>query len=293
MGRARKQRFAVAGVTLLALVAFVGVPGWVGLTLREPHHDAPHIGEVVVGGGGAAHGRRIVRGMTITREATPPPRTEPPVTAPSLTTQPIEQASTWLRALGNVQAQHTAPGAKCALDSLSGSRPVAPAAGAERLLVYSPQFGLSNQLVAFRNAIAWALVLNRTLVVPHILHHATAEPLLPLGDAFDIDGGAAALLPHLRLRHMSDFLRGQHTPPARLVTLKANTKFAVSSDGYFAALGLRWHDTPGSPPLPVDMRSFMPAEIVSAFGGCHNHEARLPLRPPFPPRVCRALTCLI
>ena len=43
--------------------------------------------------------------------------------------------------------------------------------GAERYLLYQPQFGLSNQIVALRNAVVWALLLNRTLVLPHLLGH--------------------------------------------------------------------------------------------------------------------------
>jgi hypothetical protein len=38
----------------------------------------------------------------------------------------------------------------------------------ERYLIYQPQFGYSNQQIAFKNAAYWATCLNRTLVVPPI-----------------------------------------------------------------------------------------------------------------------------
>lgn len=62
-----------------------------------------------------------------------------------------------------------------------------PAPGA-RFLLYAPQFGLGNQLVALRNAAVWALILNRTLVLPHLLGHATAMPRVAHGLAFNLEG---------------------------------------------------------------------------------------------------------
>ena len=41
-------------------------------------------------------------------------------------------------------------------------------AGDARYLLYSPQFGLGNQQITLRNAVVWALLLNRTLVLPHL-----------------------------------------------------------------------------------------------------------------------------
>ena len=87
----------------------------------------------------------------------------------------------------------------CLPDALTGASPPHPAAtGAdhERYLFYSPQFGHSNQLVALRNAAAWAAVLNRTLVLPHLLGHATEReyeagtpvrrPMATYAAAFDL-----------------------------------------------------------------------------------------------------------
>lgn len=43
----------------------------------------------------------------------------------------------------------------------------------ERFLLYAPHSGFSNQLSELRNAILFAAILNRTLVVPPVLdHHA-------------------------------------------------------------------------------------------------------------------------
>lgn len=119
--------------------------------------------------------------------------------------------------------------ARCAVDHLTGTKVLLPlAASAERFLVYSPQFGLSNQLVALRNAAAWALMLNRTLVLPHMLHHSTGSPLAEHGQMFDVDAAHARSAP-LRLREMSAFLRGRGiAPPARLVALDTKTKVACA-----------------------------------------------------------------
>ena len=75
--------------------------------------------------------------------------------------------------------------------------------GGEQFLVYGPQFGLSNQIVALRNAVVWALLLNRTLVVPHLTGHVSEEKHLaghssavrvPHGHLFDLGRIRAAQL---------------------------------------------------------------------------------------------------
>ena len=72
------------------------------------------------------------------------------------------------------------PAGACALDAANGSALPAEEHG-ERFLLYQPQFGLSNQIVALRNAVVWALLLKRTLVVPHLLGHGTALLRAPHG----------------------------------------------------------------------------------------------------------------
>ena len=69
--------------------------------------------------------------------------------------------------------------------------------GGERYLLYQPQFGLSNQIVALRNAVVWALLLNRTLVLPHLLGHGTAQLMAAHSDAFD--GTSAATAPNANI----------------------------------------------------------------------------------------------
>lgn len=97
--------------------------------------------------------------------------------------------------------------------------------GDERYLVYQPQFGLSNQLIALRNAAAWAVVLNRTLVVPHILghldeaeytnNHRPHRTMTEFANAFDYASAARTLAP-LKVMDMDSFLV-LRLPVARLV----------------------------------------------------------------------------
>ena len=57
---------------------------------------------------------------------------------------------------------------------LTGRQPLVDHRGRrveERFLAYQPQGGVSNQLVALTHAAAWAVVLGRTLVLPHFLPH--------------------------------------------------------------------------------------------------------------------------
>ena len=78
--------------------------------------------------------------------------------------------------------------------------------GGERYLLYQPQFGLSNQIVALRNAVVWALLLNRTLVLPHLLGHGTAQLRAAHSSAFDVEAAQAAVAP-LRLEEMEPWLQ--------------------------------------------------------------------------------------
>ena len=78
--------------------------------------------------------------------------------------------------------------------------------GGERYLLYQPQFGLSNQIVALRNAVVWALLLNRTLVLPHLLGHGTAQLRAAHSSAFDVEAARAAIVP-LRVEEMEPWLR--------------------------------------------------------------------------------------
>ena len=136
----------------------------------------------------------------------------------------------------------------------------------ERFLVYAPQFGLSNQVVALRNAVVWALLLNRTLVLPHLLGHGTAATMAPHGAAFDAPRAAAAIADALRVEEMPAFL-ARGLEPRGVLVLDINIRMRVAGDdAYFEALGVRWHNR--TAPLRVPMADFTPASIVAAFGGC-------------------------
>ena len=164
----------------------------------------------------------------------------------------------------------------CLPDALTGASPPHPAAtGAdhERYLFYSPQFGHSNQLVALRNAAAWAAVLNRTLVLPHLLGHATEReyeagtpvrrPMATYAAAFDLARARTAA--PLRVIVVDEFLQ-LGLSPLHLVQLEhvAVLKLVAARDDYFEQLGLGW----ASQRLDVPMTSFTPDSIRAAFGGC-------------------------
>ena len=175
----------------------------------------------------------------------------------------------------------------CLPDALTGASPPHPAADdadRERYLFYSPQFGHSNQLVALRNAAAWAAVLNRTLVLPHLLGHATEReyeagtpvrrPMATYAAAFDI--ARARTVAPLRVIEVDDFLK-LGLSPLQLVQLEhvAVLKLVAARDDYFEQLGLGW----ASQRLDVPMTSFTPDSIRAAFGGCAAAPA--PPRPAF------------
>ena len=80
--------------------------------------------------------------------------------------------------------------------------PAAPAD--ERYLLYQPQFELSMQALALRTALAWASLLNRTLVLPHLLGHKTATHAA-FGSAYDLNHARAAVAP-VRLAEMDQFV---------------------------------------------------------------------------------------
>ena len=168
-----------------------------------------------------------------------------------------------------VDRQAVAPGADLALGGSAGH-----SGAGERFLVYSPQFGLSNQLVALRNAAAWASLLNRTLVIPHLVTgptHAASVSLARHGAIFDVLTAARRLAPALRVVEMRDFLPLKLTPD-RLVLLSTNTRFSTPSYDYLDTLGLSsWHADPAAPPLPIMVAHFMPGDVRASFGGCGHH----------------------
>ena len=153
----------------------------------------------------------------------------------------------------------------------------------ERYLVYAPQFGLSNQLVALRNAVAWAQLLDRTLVLPHLLAHGSVHPRAPFGLAFDATSARPALAP-LRIIEIDPFLR-LGLAPAGVIALATTNRFRSADGGeYFDSLGVTWHRAADGSAnmLSVSMSAnssagtaFSPAAIRNAFGGCARGHAVL------------------
>lgn len=177
----------------------------------------------------------------------------------------------------------------CAADGLLTSLRMASGAVAssgQRYLLYAPQFGLSNQLVALRNAVAWAQLLNRTLVLPHLLAHGAVRPRAPFGMAFAAHDARTKLAP-LEVIEIDDFLR-LGLAPAGVVALATTNKFRPADDtGYFDSLDVKWHRSPDGSPhtLAVPMgqtlsgdTAFSPAAILGAFGGCGRHHQVLAFR---------------
>ena len=143
----------------------------------------------------------------------------------------------------------------------------------ERFLIYSPQFGLGNQQITLRNAVVWALLLNRTLVLPRVLGHsgcsneslcdASARESAAHGDVFE----AAPTAP-LRAEETAVFLRRGLRPRRLLVLSRVRARWAFRMrDDYWASLNLSWH----SAPLDVPMRRFDGGAIRSTFGACTHH----------------------
>ena len=167
----------------------------------------------------------------------------------------------------------------CLIDELvdQESPPVAMDGDDERFLMYAPQFGLGNQQITLRNAVVWALLLNRTLVLPHIVTHAgcsndtlceaSARELASHGDAFELGDVAP-----LRTMDMREYLRRGESPPPRLLVLAIRALWAYRmTDDYWRLIG--WPSLSTQPPLDVPLRGFRPDAITSAFGACTHHRA--------------------
>ena len=81
-------------------------------------------------------------------------------------------------------ARHSDPGRAYAYPHMAE----APVFGETRkFLVYQPQFGMGNQLLALKSAVAMATVLDRWLVVPHYHSNNAHGKYVPFEDIFDWD----------------------------------------------------------------------------------------------------------
>ena len=179
-------------------------------------------------------------------------------------------------------------GPSCLIDELLGDEPAEDNVALprdERFIVYAPQFGLGNQQITLRNAVIWAMLLNRTLVLPHVLTHAgcsnaslctsSSAEFAPHDVVYDLtEKSAAALKPLLRVMTTRDFLKLMEAkrlkPPTQLIVLGIRALWAYRmTDHYWGLLGLDKHLK--RVPLEVPLRSFGAEGIRSAFGACGHH----------------------
>jgi hypothetical protein len=143
--------------------------------------------------------------------------------------------------------------------------------GDERYLIYQPQFGLSNQLIALRNAAAWAAVLNRTLVLPHLLGHLVEADYMSIprphraiakfADAFAFASDSRTLAP-LKVIDMDSFLL-LRLPAARLVQVETVKLSLVSV----------------SNPSPVEAKGGLQASEPQCVSDAHLRRSRSRLCP--------------
>ena len=208
--------------------------------------------------------------------APPPPPPPPPPTPPSPPPPPPPPKRSHL-----VRADDSGA-SRCLVDDLLGGDSDGGDDASwrvdddsERYLVYAPQFGLGNQQITLRNAVVWAIFLNRTLVLPHILGHsgcsneslcsATSQEMAAHADLF-----AIRQIPPVRVLDMRHFRRrsGGALRPRRLLVLGIKAVWAYRmTDVYWEQLGVAWHREP----LDVPLTSFDGAGITAAFGACRHH----------------------
>ena len=169
---------------------------------------------------------------------------------------------------------------QCIVDELMGHDALhpgelMPARQMERYIVYSPQFGLGNQQITLRDAVVWALLLNRTLVVPHIVGHsgcsnqtlcaASSTEMAPHELAFSLHSVGP-----LRVISMTQFLELE-LKPRRLLVLPIKVLWAFRmEDHYWDMIGVQWHRE--HQPVKVPMPNLELKTIQDAFSACHHHE---------------------
>ena len=115
----------------------------------------------------------------------------------------------------------------------------------ERFFVYAPPPGVA-QPVALRHAIAWSSLLNRTLVLPHLLGRSSSSgagrqrAMASFGSAFDLTSAHSRIAP-LRVIEMEQFAKMQALPERLLVLQQPGVvpPAPPSSFEYFEALRMR------------------------------------------------------
>ena len=195
--------------------------------------------------------------------------------------------------LGTLTPQAEAAHGHCIIDELLSKEPDhsdgtgtwRTAVDGERFLLYAPQFGLGNQQITLRNAVIWALVLNRTLVLPHLLSHSgcsnatlcasSPQEMATHDAAFTLEQSAMTNLAPLRVIEMTRFLQLRLRPRRLLVlTIKARWAYRMT-DEYWSLVGVTWHREQPALNVPLNDPTlkdpFRPADIQSSFRGCGHH----------------------
>lgn len=151
--------------------------------------------------------------------------------------------------------------------------------GQQRYLAYQPQGGLSNQRQSLITAAIWALALNRTLVLPHLLPHADAasvsiskgvqmvmgqpsklrrDDLIPYEDLFRV-----RRIPGLRTMDISALVNSSMLPT--FVELPEVTSFMKTGLSYFKAIGWTWERATSVTEIPTSTSA-----IHKMFGSCKH-----------------------
>ncbi|RKP21720.1 hypothetical protein ROZALSC1DRAFT_20288 [Rozella allomycis CSF55] len=108
----------------------------------------------------------------------------------------------------------------CVLDlfgSLEREEPVSD----EKYIIFQPQLGFNNQLRAYEDAIAYAHILKRTLVLPPV--QSTNQSWFSLNSLFDINEDK--LSQYINFTYFDEFVDLQLPPPRRMIVLEGLTNF--------------------------------------------------------------------
>ena len=157
----------------------------------------------------------------------------------------------------------------CLLDTIQqGPRRMEPLQ--PKYLFYNPQMGLNNQLNALAFAVAWAVALNRCLVIPHILYPRAGAATSPEGwvefaRIFDIHR-LKAVVPDLKFIY-STFPPVQFPPPTRLLMMERAPVFDALDYSYSNAM---WGVLPRVELRPYLAEKLDVASISAALGSCQD-----------------------
>jgi hypothetical protein len=147
----------------------------------------------------------------------------------------------------------------CILDWQStGSRNLLSSNSTESYLFFQPQSGLTNQLLAFQDAVALAQALNRTLVIPPVYSHA-GERFAP-HEVLDLESSFGKFVRYITLDQFR--LIDDHAEGISIISRPLKNRFAsVSLDLIEETFGLRKS-------IPIPTTPLTATQITMMFGGC-------------------------